>query len=108
MKIIIFRVVHDFSLNIMLRVFSTPAHESSQFILKLQFSDPLPCTGKIVVVIGTPPYRNSNEKIDLIPRNLILPSIISWRHDAQEFPKSQNREIHDFQKKIDVFGRRLG
>ena len=30
------------------------------------------------------------------------------RHDAQEFPKSQNREIHDFQKRINVFGRILG
>ena len=47
-----------FSLNIMLRVFSTPAPESSQFILKLQFSDPCRAPGDIV--IGTPPYRNSN------------------------------------------------
>ena len=40
----------------MLRVFSTPAHESSQFILKLQFSDPCRAPGEIVV-IGTPRAR---------------------------------------------------
>ena len=38
------------TLNIMLRVFSTPAHESSQFILKLQFSDPCRAPGKLLFV----------------------------------------------------------
>ena len=40
-----------FSLNIMLRVFSTPAHESSQFILKLQFSDPRRVPGKLLLLL---------------------------------------------------------
>ena len=40
-----------FSLNIMLRVFSTPAHESSQFILKLQFSDPCRAPAKLLLFV---------------------------------------------------------
>ena len=41
------------SLNIMLRVFSTPAHESSQFILKLKFSDPCRAPAKLFVPLHT-------------------------------------------------------
>ena len=37
------------SLNIMLRVFSTPAPESSQFILNLQFSDPRRAPGELLL-----------------------------------------------------------
>ena len=51
-------VILVFFLNIMLRVFSTPAPESSQFILKLQVSDPRRAPDEIV--FGTPPYNNNN------------------------------------------------
>ena len=43
-----------------------------------------------------------------VHKNTMIEDDARGRHDAQEFPKSQNREIHDFQKKINVFGRILG
>ena len=52
---------------------------------------PLPCTGEIVVVVCTPPYRNSNQKVHCIPRNLILPSIISWRHEWGRLARARAR-----------------
>ena len=48
----------------MLRVFSTPAPESSQFILKLQFSDPRRAPGELLCC--PPPYRNSNYKVQIL------------------------------------------
>ena len=41
----------DCSLNIMLRFFSTPVPESSQFILKLQFSDPRRAPGELLLLL---------------------------------------------------------
>ena len=41
-------------------------------------------------------------------KNTMIEDDARGRHDAQEFQKSQNRKIHDFQKKIYVFGPKLG
>ena len=37
-------------------------------------------------------------------KNTMIEDDARGRHDAQEFQKSPNRKIHDFQKKICVFG----
>ena len=37
-------------------------------------------------------------------KNTMIEDDARGRHDAQEFQKSPNRKIHDFQKKISVFG----
>ena len=79
----------------MLRVFSTPAPESSQFILKLQFSDPCRAPAQLFVPLHT----------ETPIKKYIL---LRGRHDAQEFQKCQNRKIYDFQKQINVFGPKLG
>ena len=39
-----------------------------------------------------------------VHKNTMIEDDARGRHDAQEFQKSPNRKIHDFQKKICVFG----
>ena len=43
-----------------------------------------------------------------VHKNTMIEDDARGRHDAQELQKSQNREIHDFQKQINVFGPILG
>ena len=79
-----------FFLNIMLRVFSAPAPKSSQFILKLPFSDPRRAPGKLFVplhlffwVIVLSPFWNfggfrssrwhgSNRKNEIYNQGMVL------------------------------------
>ena len=67
------------SLNIMLRVFSTPAPESSQFILKLQLSDPRRAPGELLLLFPSIQKlqlkkRFDSAELDFTKYNLLAPT----------------------------------